>query len=310
MRRIAGRVGPCVRPRRGAGQFRGYRQRDAVQSAGSGSGHSRRRCPSTSDHRARRLRRDGQVHAFQAGTRRSRVRRQRRQPPVQPRTASSPSAHGGRRRSRRSGHARRLQGSGGSGHGAACRLSPAAGRHHRAGRHGGGSDSHPTDHRQRTVRPCGRGARRRAGHRPPRNRGQRARALHHHRHGQTRRTGTELRLRCGPHLRGRTGRQGRGPSDADPRGYQDGHHAAARLPVRHHGRGRAAAVADRRRPAPGRQGRRAGARALLAQELLRAVGRELGVPSAAQGPPGGRRPRPRPGLHGHDPAVRVERVQA
>jgi len=79
---------------------------------------------------------------------------------------------------------------------------------------------------------------------------------------------------------------------------------------RHHGRGRAAAVADRRRPAPGRQGRRAGARALLAQELLRAVGRELGVPSAAQGPPGGRRPRPRSGLHGHDPAVRVERIQA
>lgn len=47
-----------------------------------------------------------------------------------------------------------------------------------------------------------------------------------------------------------------------------------------------------------------------AQELLRAVGRELGVPSAAQGPPGGRRPRPRSGLHGHDPAVRVERIQA
>lgn len=120
------------------------------------------------------------------------------------------------------------------------------------------------------------GARRRAGHRPPRNRGQRARALHHHRHGQTRRTGTELRLRRGPHLRGRTGRQGCGPSDADSRGHQDGHHVTARLPVRHHGRGRAAAVADRRRPAPGRQGRRAGARALLGTRTITSSGPRIG----------------------------------
>ena len=116
--------------------------------------------------------------------------RQLQQPSVQSRATPCTSAQGGRRGPGRTGHARRLQGSGRSGHGLAFQLPEPTGRHHRPGCRGGRPDLHSTDYQPRTVRPRGRGARRRAGHRPSRNRGQRACALHHHRHGQTRRTGT------------------------------------------------------------------------------------------------------------------------
>ena len=55
-------------------------------------------------------------------------------------------------------------------------------------------------------------------------------------------------------------------------------------------------LAGRRGAAPRGQGRPAGAHAGQPRRLLPAVGQDLGVPGAAQGPAGGRRPRARPGV--------------
>ena len=52
-------------------------------------------------------------------------------------------------------------------------------------------------------------------------------------------------------------------------------------------------------PAPGRPGRPAGPHAGQPPGLLRALGQDLGVPGAAQGPAGGRRHGARPGVRGH-----------
>ena len=164
MRRTAERAGPRLRPRYGIEQFRGYRQRDAIQPARSGTRHPRQRRPEASGHGARRLRRDGQVHALQAAACGGGSSRQLQQPSVQSRATPCTSAQGGRRGPGRTGHARRLQGSGRSGHGPAFQLPEPTGRHHRPGCRGGRPDLHPTDHQPRTVRPRGRGARRRAGH--------------------------------------------------------------------------------------------------------------------------------------------------
>ncbi len=65
-----------------------------------------------------------------------------------------------------------------------------------------------TENQPGTVRSCRRGPGRRARHRPQRSGRQRTRALRHHRHGQARRTRTQLRIRRGPHLRGGTGGRG------------------------------------------------------------------------------------------------------
>ena len=102
-----------------------------------------------------------------------------------------------------------------------------------------------------------------------------------HRDGQVRRRRAELRLRRGRHLRRRRGRgpgrraRCRGPADADLR--------AGRL-------------AGGRRAAPRGQPGPAGAHPRQPPGLLPAVGAHLGVPGAAQGPAGGRRPRAGPGV--------------
>ena len=84
----------------------------------------------------------------------------------------------------------------------------------------------------------------------------------------------------GRRRRGRAARRDPAGEQPDPdllRPHRRGHH-----------------LAGRRRAAPRGQGRAAGAHAGQPPRLLRAVGQDLGVPGAAQGPPGRRRPGARP----------------
>ena len=107
------------------------------------------------------------------------------------------------------------------------------------------------------------------------------------RDGQVRRPRAQLRLRRGRRLRLRAGRRGRrvaGPARGHP----------ARLPpdaglLRPHRRGHD--LARRRQPPARGLVRAAGAHPGQPPRLLREVGQDLGVPGAAQGPTGRRRPR-------------------
>ena len=113
------------------------------------------------------------------------------------------------------------------------------------------------------------------------------------RDGQVRRPRAQLRQRRRRRLRRRARRRrGRGrrrcKAAAAARRRDDagllGHHRRG-----HH-------LAGRRGAAPRGQGRAAGAHAGQPRRLLPALGQDLGVPGAAQGPAGRRRPRARPGL--------------
>lgn len=206
MRRTAERAGPRLRPRYGIEQFRGYRQRDAIQPARSGTRHPRQRRPEASGHGARASptrwasscassrslwRRQQSTtatsHLFNHAQRRARLLKAVGADPDEPAMPVASKDLAEAATALRSSYRNQLA--------AIIAPMPVA---------DDPTSIQPTISRELSDL-ADAGARRRAGHRPPRNRGQRARALHHHRHGQTRRTGTELRLRRGPHLRGRTG---------------------------------------------------------------------------------------------------------
>ena len=114
------------------------------------------------------------------------------------------------------------------------------------------------------------------------------------RDGQVRRPRAQLRLRRGRHLRGRAAacrRHGRDrrPARRDAAGLPPG--ADLR---RAHRRGHD--LGGRRRAAARGEGGPARADAGEPSRLLRALGEDVGVPGAAEGPPGRRRPRPRRGV--------------
>ena len=281
-------IGTDLRARHRATQPRRHHQSVAKPRPRLPPGHHRRRRTRTTRHRARRVRRNGQAHALPSRTRHGRSQRLMRKPSVQPRATPRACPRSGRCRPGRQSHAKSHETTRRSGDRATADLQKTARRHHGAGRHRGRPNRNTTENQPGTVRSCRRGPGRRARHRPQRSGRQRTRALRHHRHGQARRTRTQLRIRRGPHLRGGTGGRGHQRHDPQPCRHQNGHHPAARMPIRHHGRRRTYIVADRWRTAPRRQGRPARTQTRIARSLLRTVGGKLGIPSPAQGPPRGR----------------------
>ena len=123
------------------------------------------------------------------------------------------------------------------------------------------------------------------------------------RHGQVRRPRAQLRQRRRRHLRRRAASTGadeaRGAAQAATQLAVD---ADAGL-LRPHRRGHD--LAGRRGAAARGQGRPAGPHAGQPRRLLRALGQDLGVPGAAQGAAGRRRPRARPGVRRDDRAAGV-----
>ena len=110
------------------------------------------------------------------------------------------------------------------------------------------------------------------------------------RDGQVRRPRAQLRLRRRRHLRLRAGRRRRrGTSPPGSATQLAGH--LMQVCSDHTAEG--THLAGRRRAAARGQGRAAGAHPGQPPRLLRALGQDLGVPGAAQGPAGGRRPRAR-----------------
>ena len=119
-------------------------------------------------------------------------------------------------------------------------------------------------------------------------RGRAGRPARGHRDGQVRRPRAQLRLRRRRDLRLRAGRgRRRGGGRRAPPPSSPSH--LMQVCSDHTARGHD--LAGRRRPAPRGQGRPAGAHPGQPPRLLRALGQDLGVPGAAQGPPGRRRPR-------------------
>ena len=113
------------------------------------------------------------------------------------------------------------------------------------------------------------------------------------RDGQVRRPRAQLRQRRRRDLRGRAGRRAPTSSAALRAATQLASHLM-RVCSDHTARGHD--LAGRRGPAPRGQVRPAGPHARQPRGLLRALGQDLGVPGAAQGPAGRRRPRARPGV--------------
>ncbi len=157
--------------------------------------------------------------------------------------------------------------------------------------------------RPRAGRPRRRRARDRARDRPQRAAaGRRAVPDRRHRHGQVRRPRAELRERRRRHLRRRAARGARRRlrrRDARRSRPAPGSPPAWPGPARRR----------RRRARSGRSTQRCGPRARPARSCApstataryyRTVGRDLGVPGAAQGTPGRRRPRPRRGVSRRD----------
>ena len=108
------------------------------------------------------------------------------------------------------------------------------------------------------------------------------------RDGQVRRPRAQLRLRRRRHLRATSPPTGPTTTAAAKAATPAGQPPDAGL-LGPHRRGHD--LAGRRQPAPRGQGRAAGADAGQPPRLLRALGEHLGVPGAAQGPAGRRRPR-------------------
>jgi hypothetical protein len=121
-----------------------------------------------------------------------------------------------------------------------------------------------------------------AGRRPGRAPRRRRRVpLRRHRDGQVRRPRAQLRQRRRRHLRRRAGRRAwtRRARWPPRRGWRQA--SCAPAPQRPRGND----LGGRRQPAAGGQGRRAGAHLAVHVGLLRALGEDVGVPGAAQGPP-------------------------
>ena len=151
--------------------------------------------------------------------------------------------------------------------------------------------------RGRAVRPRGRHARRRARHRPgPGRRDRRIGPARRDRDGQVRRPRAQLRQRRRRDLRGRAGRRGTtsrrrcGPPPSSPSNLM-------RICSDHTGEGTIWPVDAALRP-EGKSGPLV--RTLASHEgYYQQLGEDLGVPGAAQGPPGRGRPRARSAVRRH-----------